>query len=68
MSRKTINRWYTAIIYKDDTNMNIYIDRINKLYNYVTFILHDKDLTENGEVKKQHYHYLFYVRRKRKTC
>ena len=61
MSRKTINRWYTAIIYEEDPNATHYIEQINKLYEKVTYILHDKDLTEDGELKKPHYHFLFYI-------
>ena len=61
MSNRTINRWYCAILYKDDKNHEKYFKNINELYEQVTYIIHDKDLNEDGTTKKKHMHILFNV-------
>jgi len=58
---KIKNRYFCAILYQEDPNFEKYIDSIYKNYTEVTYILHDKDITEDGELKKAHYHYLFRV-------
>ena len=58
---RTYNRYFVAVIYPDDKNYNRYIDNIMKYYTEVTYILHDKDTDENGELKKPHTHILFKV-------
>lgn len=60
-NKKTKNRWFTAILYQEDKNYNTYLETIKQLYNYVTYIVHDKDVDENGEIKKKHTHIIFNV-------
>lgn len=60
-SSRVKNRYFSAILYEEDSNYKKYIDNIYKYYTDVTYILHDKDITEDGEIKKAHYHYLFKV-------
>lgn len=58
---KTFNRYFTAVLYKDDSNFNDYFNRISYLYTEITYIIHDRDLTEFGELKKSHMHIIFKV-------
>lgn len=58
---KTKNRWYTAILYKEDPKFEEYFDTILAKYYYVTYIDHDKDFLEDGTPKKLHRHVIFYV-------
>lgn len=60
-TKRIVNRYYTCIIYKDDINFSKYFDNIMNNYEEVTYIEHDKDINENGEKKKPHYHMLFKV-------
>lgn len=60
-SSRVKNRYFSAILYGEDPNFKKYVENINKYYTEVTYILHDKDVTEDGEIKKEHYHYLFRV-------
>lgn len=55
------NRYFCAILYEDDVNFNKYMDNIKNNYKEVTYIRHDKDITENNELKKAHYHIIFKV-------
>ena len=47
-----------AILYPDDPDHVKAMDLIKKSYS-CAYILHDKDTTENGELKKPHYHVAF---------
>lgn len=58
---KTFNRYFTAILYKDDIKFDDYFNRIYYLYSDVTYIVHDRDFTELGELKKSHMHIVFKV-------
>lgn len=64
---RTRNRYFCAILYKEDANFKKYKENIEKNYEEVTYIKHDRDIEENGEIKKEHFHFLFKVRRKRKN-
>lgn len=55
------NRYFSAILYEEDVNFKKYKDYIIKHYFEVTYIKHDRDITEDGEIKKEHYHFLFKV-------
>ena len=58
---KVKNRWYNAILYKDDPNFEEYFETILAKFYYVTYIDHNRDLLEDGTPKKEHRHVLFYV-------
>lgn len=58
---KTKNRWYTAILYKEDPMFLEYFNNILAKYYYVTYIDHDKDTLEDGTKKKEHRHIIFNV-------
>lgn len=58
---KTFNRYFTCILYADDKNFDKYFDFIIKNYLNITYILHNRDLTEDGTLKKAHYHFVFKV-------
>lgn len=60
-SYRVYNRYYCAILYKEDPNSEKYMENIQKYYSEVTYIIHDKDTTEEGEIKKEHIHVLFKV-------
>lgn len=64
---RTRNRYFCAILYKEDVNFTYYKEQIEKNYEEVTYIKHDRDIEEDGKIKKEHYHFLFKVRRKRKN-
>lgn len=49
------SRYFMFIIYTDNDEHLQSLDYIKKNYNYVG-ILHNQDKTEDGEIKKQHYH------------
>lgn len=55
------NRYFEAILYPDDPNYNTYMQNIKKLYYEVTYVNHDRDIDENGDLKKVHTHILFKV-------
>lgn len=65
--KKTRNRYFEAILYPEDENYIKYMDNIKKFYQEVTYITHDRDIDENGDIKKPHTHILFKVRGKCKT-
>ena len=60
-SFKTCNRYFTAILYEEDENFEKYTQNISKYFSEVTYIRHDKDITETGDLKKPHYHVIFKV-------
>lgn len=60
-NKRIVNRWYCAILYPSDPNYYDYFDKIKLLYNQVTYILHNRDIEENGQIKKEHIHILFNV-------
>lgn len=46
---------FNLILYPEDMTHYLAIDKIKKSYDYA-MILHDRDLDENNELKKPHYH------------
>ena len=58
---RTRNRYFCAILYKEDVNFNKYKENIEKLYDEVTYIKHNRDIEESGKLKKEHFHFLFKV-------
>lgn len=56
------HRLFSIILYKESETYNtIEILKNIKGYRYYAFILHDKDLQDNGEYKKPHYHIIIKV-------
>lgn len=49
------NRNFTLILYPEDKTHMEALEKIQKNYD-CAFILHNKDVTEDGEIKKEHYH------------
>lgn len=60
-SKIFVNRYFVAILYEDDINYEKYLNNIKKKFTEVTYIKHDKDITDEGELKKTHIHILFKV-------
>lgn len=58
---KTCNRYFTCILYEDDENFEKYTNNISYKFDEVTYIRHDRDITEDGNLKKPHYHVIFKV-------
>ena len=62
---RTKNRYFEAILYKEDENFSKYFNNIKTKFTEVTYITHDRDITEeeNGEIikKKKHMHIIFKV-------
>ena len=48
---------FCLVLYSSDESHYNAIEKIKKSYDYA-MILHDKDTDENGEVKKEHYHFV----------
>lgn len=59
--RRVVNRYFVAVLYPEDENYKHYMDFITKHYMEVTYITHNRDVDENGEIKKEHTHILFKV-------
>lgn len=59
--KKIRNRYFEAILYPEDENYINYMENIKKFYQEVTYITHDRDIDENGDIKKPHTHILFKV-------
>lgn len=57
---KTYNRYFSFILYEEDETQMKGMEYITKNYKYAR-ILHDRDKTENGEKKKNHYHVIIYI-------
>lgn len=57
---KTYNRYFSFILYEDNTSQMESMEYITENYKFAR-IKHDKDLEENGEKKKNHYHVIIYV-------
>ena len=51
------SRKFAFIFYKEDETHVRAMQLIHELYSYAA-ILHDKDYDVNGEIKKEHYHYI----------
>ena len=49
------DRTFMLLLYPEDTSHLNAIEKIKQSYDYA-IILHDKDVTEDGEIKKPHYH------------
>ena len=49
------SRWFGLLLYPDDEKYSFYINYITSTYDYI-YILHDKDLDDNGSLKKPHVH------------
>lgn len=55
MTKNYRSRSHCLLLYpEDETHMNA-LNLIKQYYNYA-YILHDKDYTDTGEIKKPHYH------------
>ena len=52
---KTYNRNFTLLLYPEDESHTIALEYIKKHYDY-EYITHNKDITEDGELKKEHIH------------
>lgn len=61
MSKKEINtfrsRSFLLLLYEDDETHRKAIKKIKESYDYAC-ILHDKDIDDNGDLKKPHYHFV----------
>lgn len=55
--KKYRSRVHNLLLYADDPTHVEAMSLIDKSYDYAA-ILHDKDLDDNGELKKPHYHYV----------
>lgn len=53
-------KYFTLVLYPDDTNCSNLLDHIVSNYSY-RYILHDKDVDENGNLKKPHFHVVWQV-------
>lgn len=60
-NKRVVNRYFVAVLYPEDENYNFYMEYIIKNFLEVTYIIHDRDIDENGEIKKIHTHILFKV-------
>ena len=49
------NRNFTLLLYEEDKTHTEALNKIKQRYDYAS-ILHDKDITEDGEIKKEHIH------------
>lgn len=54
------NRNFTALFYEEDESHIKALEDIKRKYD-CAYITHDKDVTENGEIKKEHIHCVFRV-------
>lgn len=54
-NKRVVNRNYCLVLYAEDNTHMRALDFIRSSYDYA-LILHDKDVNENGELKKPHYH------------
>lgn len=52
------SRMWACVIYPDDSNFKVYFDLLITNFSRYWFCEHDKDLDENGLLKKSHYHFL----------
>lgn len=57
MDNKYRDRCHCLLLYPDDNTHMEALRRIERSYDYA-YILHDRDYTEDGEIKKPHYHVL----------
>lgn len=60
-NKRVVNRYFEAVIYPQDPNFEEYMKIITKKYTEITYIDHNRDVDENGEIKKEHRHILFKV-------
>lgn len=58
------NRNYTLILYPEDATHMYALTIIQQKYDYA-MILHNKDILENGEIKKEHYHVVIHFKNAR---
>lgn len=57
---KTYNRYFSFILYEEDKEQMEGMKYIIQNYKYAR-ILHDKDRTEDNQIKKKHYHLIIYI-------
>ena len=57
---KTYNRYFSFILYKEDEEQMKSMDYIINNYKYAR-ILHNKDIENDGSIKKEHYHIIAYI-------
>lgn len=58
---KTFNRYFVAILYEEDKRFNDLMNFINTNYTEITYVDHDRDIEEDGTLKKKHRHVVFKV-------
>lgn len=51
-------RHFTIVLYPDDPQFDAYLDNLGSSFNFLC-VLHDKDLDDDGNYKKQHLHVYF---------
>lgn len=54
------SRCFFILLYPDDSNFEKYKEVIEKNANIRAFALHDKDINDEGKLKKPHFHYVVY--------
>lgn len=58
MSRNPTYRYFQLILYPDDPSCADRIAYLTEKYSIWAYILHDKDVKEDGTLKKPHYHFI----------
>lgn len=58
--KKENGRNFCLLLYPEDATHNLALEKIKVNYDYA-YILHDKDVTEDGEIKKAHWHVVINV-------
>ncbi|WP_429983777.1 Rep family protein, partial [Mycoplasmopsis bovis] len=56
--KQTVKKRYWAVITWPESMNQDWYDQLVSSGLQATFILHDKDIDENGEPKKPHYHFI----------
>lgn len=59
MEKEKRYRCFHLILYLEDVSHETAMNFIRENYSYAE-ILHDNDFDENGEIKKEHYHFIIY--------
>lgn len=59
MAGKT-DRKFCGVLYPDSTSYDCtaVLDRLQEIFPFWAYVLHDKDVDANGEIKKAHYHWI----------
>lgn len=59
---KTYNRYFSFILYEEDKEQMKALEYLKENYRYAC-ILHNRDIEDNGEIKKAHYHVIIEIGR-----